>query len=226
MVVSQGFSSVPASSCRFESSAFRSIPKASNAFQLLMLVEVDRLAMLAGALDGVWIERVLEVMAQRLEGWVGSSGWSRRLKDGRFLVMVSREDDRDDSMHLIRELQRLMAQPLAIQKQSYCLTVSIGTVLGTDMLPLTAEDIDGTESLEGFKGLGPWHEVWLRNAHTALLHAQGGDREGCVLFDPSLNKELMERWELEMALLSRETLLKVSFRARANSTAPAQFRQP
>ena len=99
-------------------SSFRSTPKASNAFQMLMLIEVDRLAMLAGALDGAWVERVLEIMAERLGNWVGTSGWSRRLQDGRFLAMVSREGDRDSLMPLTRELQQLMAQPMVIQKQS------------------------------------------------------------------------------------------------------------
>ncbi|MGD1939005.1 MAG: putative bifunctional diguanylate cyclase/phosphodiesterase [Cyanophyceae cyanobacterium] len=183
-------------------SSFRSTPKASNAFQMLMLIEVDRLAMLAGALDGAWVERVLEIMAERLGNWVGTSGWSRRLQDGRFLAMVSREGDRDNLMPLTRELQQLMAQPMVIQKQSYTLTVSIGTVLGTDMPPLDPEDVDASGAwLEsGCSELAPWHEVWLRNAQSALLHAQGGDREGCVLFDPSLHQELMEQWELEMAL--------------------------
>lgn len=168
-----------------------------------MLIEVDRLAMLAGALDSAWVEHVLEGMSERLENWVGAAGWSRRLQDGRLLVMVSREGDREDLMALTRELQQLMAEPLMIQDQSYSLTVSIGAVLGTDMPPLAAEGVDAAgPSLDGggSTGLAPWHEMWLHNAQTALLHAQGGDRQGCVLFDPSLHRELMDRWELEMAL--------------------------
>ena len=194
-----------------ESSAFVPSSLVSTTVQVLMLIEVDRLRMLTGGLEGAWVEQILEAMADRLTEWVGNSGWSRPMKDGRLLAMVFLDVDRtgspDAAWALMRDLQQVLSQPLVVGSRPHTLPVSIGTVLGGDMPFLSTEEVDaigdrldlGSREIREMEP-APWYDLWLRNAQTALLYAQKHSRNQCAMFDPAVHQDLMERWELETAL--------------------------
>ena len=175
--------------------------------QMLMLIEIDRLAMLAGILECGQVGQIVAVMADRLEGWVGSQGWSRRLQGDRFIAMVPIVAESDQSAGVeerLADLQREMGRPVILQPQAYTLTVSVGMVLGARMtVPLLQKEPQSTDInfASHFPArLDDWSDRWLQNAQTALLCAQERGAGQWVRFNPDLHQALRDRLALEMAL--------------------------
>ncbi|WP_395138889.1 EAL domain-containing protein [Armatimonas sp.] len=123
-------------------------------------------------------DQVLIATAERLRREVGLQGVIARLGGDEFTVLLP---DVPSSAHvnsLAERLTRALNAPLVIQERPLLLSASIGVALGE---PGSTSDL-------------------LRNANTAMHHAKGLGKAGYLFFDPIMDQDSRERFELEAAL--------------------------
>ena len=123
-------------------------------------------------------DQVLIATAERLRREVGQQGVIARLGGDEFTVLLPNAPSSAQVNNLAERLTRALNAPLVIQDRPLLLSASIGVALGE---PGSTSDL-------------------LRNANTAMHHAKGLGKAGYLFFDPIMDQDSRERFELEAAL--------------------------
>lgn len=146
----------------------------------VFLVDIDRFRNVNDSLGHPAGDKVLEVVARRLEQCVQHEDTAARLSGDEFLVLAPSVRSPDEAMQMAEGILALMQQPIPVEDMMLQITVSIGVSLYPN---------DGMEL-----------EILLRNADAANSLAKEKGRSSYRFFLPELNRQARERLDLEQEL--------------------------
>jgi diguanylate cyclase (GGDEF)-like protein len=144
----------------------------------LFFIDLDNFKLINDNFGHLTGDQVLSATATRLRTVMGSQGLIARLGGDEFTILISHLTCPDAIHHLAAQLTRALNTPITIQDRPLLLAASIGVALGEHSSPANL----------------------LRNANTAMHHAKGIGKAGYLFFDPIMDLDARERFELEAAL--------------------------
>ncbi len=144
----------------------------------LFFIDLDNFKLINDNFGHLMGDQVLSATAARLRTVMGSQGLIARLGGDEFTILISHLDCPDAIHRLAEQLTRILNTPLSLRGRPILLAASIGVALGEHSPPIDL----------------------LRNANTAMHHAKGIGKAGYLFFDPIMDQDARERFELEAAL--------------------------
>lgn len=161
------------------------------AFAVLFL-DVDEFKVINDSLGHLLGDRLLCVVAQKLQHLIGKNDFLARLGGDEFVILSTAIDGINKPLSLANQILQVFQQPLTVEGYELFLTVSIGIVQGQD----TYQD---AQSL-------------LRDADLAMYQAKVQGKNHHVVFTPSMHTTALKRLHLETdlrkALETREFFLQ------------------
>ena len=158
--------------------AIEKLKKQKTRQSCLFFVDLDNFKLINDNFGHHCGDQVLIATAERLQRVVGSQGLIARLGGDEFTILLSPTPPPDTLRHLAEQLTRVLNAPLTIHERPLLLSASIGIAKS-----------DPTCSLD-----------LLRSANTAMHCAKGLGKAGYLFFDPAMDKDSRERFELETSL--------------------------
>jgi len=144
----------------------------------LFFIDLDNFKLINDNFGHLLGDQVLTATATRLRTVMGTQGLVARLGGDEFTILISHLHSHDAIHRLAEQLTRALNAPLSLQGRSILLAASIGVALEKHSPPIDL----------------------LRNANTAMHHAKGIGKAGYLFFDPIMDQDARERFELEAAL--------------------------
>lgn len=151
----------------------------SGLFAVLFL-NVDRFQMVKYSLGHSLGDKLLIATAQRLKEWIDSPNVLARMRGDEFIILLPDIQDAQDALNLAEQIHQAFSQPFNLDGRVVYSTSSIGIVLG---------NIDYKNP-----------EEFLRAADIAKHHAQKKSAGSSVLYDASMQKKAVEKFQLETDL--------------------------
>jgi diguanylate cyclase (GGDEF)-like protein/PAS domain S-box-containing protein len=146
----------------------------------LLLLDLDHFKEVNDTLGHPIGDRLLEAVADRLQGCVRADDTVARLGGDEFAILQVGLRGPEDAEALCRRIIDVLGQPLHLEGHDLFVGVSIGVALHP-------ED-------------GEWPESLMRNADLALYRAKGEGRHTFRFFENDMNARLQERKALEADL--------------------------
>jgi diguanylate cyclase (GGDEF)-like protein len=142
----------------------------------LMYLDLDRFKGINDTFGHAAGDAVLKEVAQRLAGCVRKVDTVSRQGGDEFVVVLADSGGVDQAAHVANSVMHAVAQPVAFEKHSIHLSVSIGLAV----FPDDGEDI----------------ETLLKHADLAMYNAKDGGRNAFRFFDAKMNAHVTEREQL------------------------------
>jgi diguanylate cyclase (GGDEF)-like protein/PAS domain S-box-containing protein len=156
----------------------------------VLFVDIDRFKMVNDSLGHLAGDRVLSMVARRLEAGTRPGDMVARLGGDEFTLFLEDVGDVLDSARVAERVQRDLLEPFVVEGQEVFLTASIGIALSTTGY-LRPEDL-------------------LRDADIAMYRAKGLGRARYEVFDPGMRDRAQARLGLETGL--RRAIERAEFR--------------
>jgi diguanylate cyclase (GGDEF)-like protein len=147
----------------------------------LLFIDIDNFKRLNDNFGHTVGDRVLSIVAARLKRGVGRCGTVARIGGDEFAVLLPHVSNPHDVARMAEELLFALHAPLSILDFPLFLSASMG-------IALTQEKED-KEKLD-----------LLRCASTAMNHAKGQGRTRYMFFDPKMDHDIREKFEIEIQL--------------------------
>lgn len=144
----------------------------------LLFIDIDNFKLINDNFGHLFGDQVLVGMAERLRSSVAGRGLLCRLGGDEFTILLPYVAAPQEALALAQRITERLRQPLTITGSALVLSGSIGIAFGSAVQP---EDL-------------------LRNANTAMHHAKSQGKAHYCFFDPQMDIEARERFELERAL--------------------------
>lgn len=152
---------------------------ASGAFAVL-LIDLDRFALINESLGHAIGDRVLRALAQRLRIEMSEQDDLARFGEDEFVLLLPGPLDSSQVIALAKRLQDVLAKSVTVGQHQVRCTASVGVVLSDVRLESAAD--------------------YLRDADTAVFRAKAQGRARVVCFDPRMRQRSQQRLELEGCL--------------------------
>ncbi|WP_263410521.1 putative bifunctional diguanylate cyclase/phosphodiesterase [Terriglobus tenax] len=143
----------------------------------LALVDLDRFKGVNDTLGHEVGDLILQQTAGRLQASIGSNEVLARVSSDEFLAVLPRIEHRGDLQSICRRILHAVSEPLIVGSHKIHVTSSIGVAMYPD---------DGTDV-----------STLLRKVDTALDRAKAAGRGDFRIFNPEVDKALLERLSLE-----------------------------
>lgn len=144
----------------------------------MLFLDLDNFKLINDNFGHLVGDQVLSTVARRLQQEVGGQAILARLGGDEFTVMLPHISNLQGVVELAERIHLALSAPMVIQERSLLLSASMG--------------IAYTQSGQ--------HQDLLRNANTALHHAKAQGKARYAFFDPQMDEQARERFELEHAL--------------------------
>lgn len=141
----------------------------------LLVFEVDRLSAIKSSLGSFYTNRVLELIAERLQTNF-SNMTIGKLQEDQFLILIESKNEKEAFLSLCKQLIEVMEKPFCIQHLSLNITVNIG-------FAYYPEDARTVEDL-------------MKCAQFAMYEARKVP-EQCTFYEPSMSRVREEQLKLE-----------------------------
>jgi diguanylate cyclase (GGDEF)-like protein len=152
----------------------------SGSTAALLFLDLDNFKRINDNLGHLVGDQVLVQVSERLRTLVGGRGLLARLGGDEFTILLPYLSQPHEALALAERVRQLLKQPLLWEESSLLLSFSIGIA---------------------FTSSGQTQEL-LRQANTAMHHAKSAGKGNYCFFDPCMDEEARERFELEGALRS------------------------
>ena len=146
----------------------------------LLYMDLDRFKHINDTLGHPIGDKLLQVVAERLQACVRYSDTISRLGGDEFVILLSEIEATQDAALCAEKLLDALSHPIAIDDHQLHITLSIG-------ISLYPEDGEDASTL-------------LRNADTAMYHAKSNGRANFQFFRQTMNERLVQRQTLENSL--------------------------
>ena len=156
----------------------------------LLYLDLDKFKNINDSLGHVNGDKLLRQVAQRMRNCVRETDTISRLGGDEFAIVISNINNPKDAGNLAEHIIDAIAMPYIIQKRETFVTASIGIAMYPD---------DGKSKKE-----------LLTHADAAMYRAKESGRGRYMFFEENMNKEIMQRIEMETAM--RHALRREEFR--------------
>ncbi|MBW4650382.1 MAG: EAL domain-containing protein [Kastovskya adunca ATA6-11-RM4] len=161
---------------RLEQAIKRSQRQDNCKFAVLFL-DLDRFKVVNDSLGHLVGDRLLVVVARRLEQCLRSVDTAARLGGDEFVILLEDIADIDDATQVANRIHQELIQPIVLDEQEIFITASIG-------IALSAEIYDQPDHL-------------LRDADAAMYCAKARGKACYVVFDTSMHLQARQRLQVE-----------------------------
>lgn len=146
----------------------------------VLLMDLDRFKDINDSLGHSAGDRLLKLVATRLDAAVRRSDTVARLGGDEFVLVVDGPANRDAAAQVARHILDCLAQPFDLDGQSLHVRLSVGVAL--------------------FPVHGETPELLLKNADLAMYRAKEGGRNTFAFFTKELNDQVVQRLAVESGL--------------------------
>lgn len=146
----------------------------------VLFIDLDNFKLINDGLGHEAGDRLLAAFADRLQGCLRSDDTAARLGGDEFIVLLDEVATSSEATDVADRIAALLCTPFSVGDREVIVTASIGVALSTP-------HHDRTESV-------------LRNADLALYRAKAEGKARCTLFEASMERDALERLELETDL--------------------------
>lgn len=151
-----------------------------NQHLAVLFLDIDRFKVINDSLGHTLGDRLLQAVAERLQGCVREADTVARLGGDEFTLLLPGVNLPTDVARVAEKILQALKQPFRIEgRELYC-TVSMG-------ISLFPEDGEDAETL-------------VKNADTAMYRAKEQGRDNYQLYTPAMNASAVERLHLESGL--------------------------
>ena len=156
----------------------------------VLFIDIDNFKLINDGLGHEAGDRLLVAFADGLRGCIRSGDTAARLGGDEFILLLEEVSGSEEATDVADRIAALLRAPISVGDRDVIVTASIGVALSTP-------HHDRTESV-------------LRNADLALYRAKAGGKARWILFEASMERDAVERLELETDL--RQGLERNEFR--------------
>jgi diguanylate cyclase (GGDEF)-like protein len=151
----------------------------------VLLFDLDHFKVVNDSLGHPVGDELLRTAARRLITSVRADDVIARIGGDEFAVLLGDIASVNDATEVAERIQQTLAQPLALNGYTLCISASIGVVLNRN----EPEESVYTEP-----------EELLRDADTAMYRAKAAGRAGYAVFDSEMRTRAIERLDIETGL--------------------------
>lgn len=101
----------------------------------VLVFEIDRLPSIKASLGSLYSDRLLSMVAQRLQAQLSNQLIIGKLRDDQFVILIDHFESHDDILKFCKQLQKMMETPFEIQYSS----LNYGLNIGISFYPKDAE---------------------------------------------------------------------------------------
>ncbi|MGH3025730.1 MAG: putative bifunctional diguanylate cyclase/phosphodiesterase, partial [Gaiellaceae bacterium] len=152
----------------------------------VLYIDIDRFKLVNDSLSHAAGDRLLVVLARRVEGILRRGDTLARLGGDEFTILLDGSSSRAAAVELATRVGDAIAQPIAFDTRTLSIAASIGI----------AHNLDGVVDPEEL----------VRNADIAMYEAKARGGGRCEVFDASMHQRVVDRMSLEGQL--REAIEK------------------
>jgi diguanylate cyclase (GGDEF)-like protein len=152
----------------------------SNGMLGILFLDLDRFKVVNDSLGHAAGDLLLQTVAERIRGAVGSGDSVTRLGGDEFAVMATQVRHADDAIALAERIIMAVKRPIVVEGQEVFVTTSLGISLYPD------------------DGYAP--ETLLKNADAAMYRAKGQGRDVVERWVPEMGAEALDQLGLESNL--------------------------
>jgi diguanylate cyclase (GGDEF)-like protein/PAS domain S-box-containing protein len=156
--------------------ALAKLPRINFGLSVLFL-DLDNFKAINDSLGHAAGDRLLILVAERLQDCLRATDTAARLGGDEFAVLIESVQRNEESLVIAERILEVMRQPFHIEGREVFVGVSIG-IANCSNEKATADEL-------------------LRNADLAMYLAKSGGKGRYVIFEPRMHDELMQRIELE-----------------------------
>jgi diguanylate cyclase (GGDEF)-like protein/PAS domain S-box-containing protein len=156
----------------------------------VLFIDIDNFKLINDGLGHEAGDRLLVAFADGLRGCIRSGDTAARLGGDEFILLLEEVSGSEEATDVADRIAALLRAPISVGDRDVIVTASIGVAMSTP-------HHDRTESV-------------LRNADLALYRAKAGGKARWILFEASMERDAVERLELETDL--RQGLERNEFR--------------
>lgn len=146
----------------------------------VLLLDLDRFKFINDSLGHDFGDKMLRVLAQRLQQSVRTADTVARLGGDEFVILLAEVAEPEDVGLIANKILRNIADPLTIDGREMTMTASLG-------ISLYPRDSDDGSTL-------------IRNADIAMYRAKSQERSTFAFYSPEMNERVLEVLELESAM--------------------------
>jgi diguanylate cyclase (GGDEF)-like protein len=151
-----------------------------NTMVALLFCDLDRFKLINDSLGHEQGDRVLQVIADRLQGLMRPGDTAARFGGDEFVVLCEQIESQHDLLEIASRVQEVLQEPIMIGGSEVFLTCSIGVAVAA------SSDSDA--------------EALLRDADAAMYRAKTSGEGRFELFDAEMRRNAVRRLEIENAL--------------------------
>jgi diguanylate cyclase (GGDEF)-like protein/PAS domain S-box-containing protein len=146
----------------------------------VLFVDLDQFKTINDSLGHHVGDKLLQVVATRLQTCVRETDVVARLGGDEFTIMVDDLRDSQDAGKIAEKLLSVLADPIELDEHNLVMSASIG--------------------ISCYPHDGPDAETLLKNADAAMYAAKEGGRKTFQYFKPEMNEQVMKRVQIEAAM--------------------------
>jgi diguanylate cyclase (GGDEF)-like protein/PAS domain S-box-containing protein len=151
-----------------------------NGALAVLFIDLDQFKTINDSLGHHAGDKLLQVVATRLQACVRESDVVARLAGDEFTVMVDDLAKTEDAGKIAEKLLRALANPVEVAEHKLSVAASIG---------ISCYPIDGEDS-----------DTLLKNADAAMYAAKESGRKTYQFFTPEMNERVMKRVQMETSM--------------------------
>ena len=151
-----------------------------NGALAVLFIDLDEFKTINDSLGHLAGDKLLQVVATRLQACVRESDVVARLAGDEFTIMVDDLNKTEDAGKVAEKLLRALANPIEVGEHKLAISASVG---------ISCYPIDGDDS-----------ETLLKNADAAMYAAKESGRKNYQFYTPEMNERVMQRVQMETAM--------------------------